>query len=77
MSMNGGDSKSSAMRVHNHPAAVAAGDRAQELRVTLDRLFGEHSQQKKAVDNVNGCMGSFSGFLASATNLPAKAYVRR
>ncbi len=149
MAMGGSDSKqsSAAMPTHNHAAAVAAGDKAEELRVTLDRLFGEHAKlainatrkgydgdkdfaaaaasldrnsvelanligtaygrkarneflngkfkwrahigffvdytvalkkgdragQMKAVNNLNGYIGSFSGFLASATNLPAKA----
>ena len=147
MAMGGNDSKSSATPMHNHAATVAAGDRAEELRVKLDRLFGEHAKlainatrkgydgnkdfaaaaasldrnsvdlanvvgsaygrkarneflngkfkwrahigffvdytvalkkgdragQRKAVNNLNGYIGSFSGFLASATNLPAKA----
>jgi len=146
MAMGGNSSKSSTP-MHDHAAAVTAGDRAEELRVKLDRLFGEHAKlainatrkgydgdkdfaaaagsldrnsvelanvigsaygrkarneflngkfkwrahigffvdytvalkkrdragQKKAVDNLNGYIGSFSGFLASATNLPARA----
>jgi hypothetical protein len=149
MAMGGNDSKTSksSTPMHNHAATVAAADRAEELRVTLDRLFGEHAKlainatrkgydsdrdfaaaatsldrnsvelanligsaygrkarneflngkfkwrahigffvdytvalkkrdragQRKAVDNLNGYIGSFSGFLAAATNLPANA----
>ncbi len=149
MGMDGNDSKASqnAAPMHNHAATVTAADRAEELRVNLDRLFGEHAKlainatrkgydgdrdfaaaaasldrnsvelanlvgsaygrkarneflngkfkwrahigffvdytvalkkrdragQRKAVDNLNGYIGSFSGFLASATKLPAGA----
>ena len=132
---------------HNHAAAVQVSDRAEELRVTLDRLLGEHALlaiaatrrgydgdrdfgaagaaldrnavelanvigtaygrkarneflngkfkwrahigffvdytvalkkgdragQAKAVNNLKGYIGSFSGFLAKATGLPANA----
>jgi hypothetical protein len=41
LAMEGGsDSKSS---MHNHAASVSAADKAGELRVTLDRLLGEHA----------------------------------
>ena len=141
------DSKDSMAAPHDHAALVQASDRAEELRVTLDRLLGEHALlaiaatrkgysgdrdfaasaaaldrnsvelanvigsaygrkarneflngsfkwrahigffvdytvalkkgnragQRRAVNNLRGYIGSFSGFLATATGLPANA----
>jgi hypothetical protein len=144
----GGESGSKpAAAMHDHAAAVATQDRAEELRVTLDRLLGEHAVlaiaatrkgydgdrdftaaagaldrnsvelanvigsaygrkarneflngkfkwrahigffvdytvakkkgdragQARAVNNLRGYIGSFSGFLAGATKLPVSA----
>lgn len=147
MAMDGDKAEKKPMATHNHATAVAAADKAEELRVTLDRLLGEHALlaitatrrgydggrdfaaaaaaldrnsvelanvigsaygrkarneflngafkwrahinffveytvalkkgdtagRRRAVDKLNGYVGSFSGFLATATKLPAKA----
>jgi hypothetical protein len=147
VAMAGDSSSNSGAAPHDHAALTQTSDRAQELRVTLDRLLGEHALlaiaatrkgyrgdrdfaaaaaaldrnsvelanvigsaygrnarneflngrfkwrahirffvdytvalktrnragQRRAVNNLNGYIGSFSGFLATATGLPANA----
>jgi hypothetical protein len=47
LAMNGSDSKADSSAVtpmHDHAAAMAEADKAADLRVTLDRLLGEHAK---------------------------------